>query len=245
MAYQGLEERERRARSSVPLELVLIRHAEPDYGWARQAGPDASDPPLTALGRRQAAALGAHLGVWPMAALHCSPLARARETAAAVGMVQQLEADVVDGLAEIRIGELRAVSQAEVDAYFTAAARRPLRDHWEGFPGGERFRDFHARVTAAFESLLARYGARPQPTDGFSVWTAPARAQTLRIGVVAHGGTNGVVLTHLLGVPPVPWEWIRFETPLAAYSVVGLRAINDEGYVWSLQQFGRRLDVPA
>jgi len=62
----------------------------------------------------------------------------------------------------------------------------------------------------------------------------------LRIGVVAHGGTNSVILTHLLGIPPVPWEWIRFETPLAAYSVVALRAINDQGYIWSLQQFGRR-----
>jgi broad specificity phosphatase PhoE len=243
MAYQGLEERERRARSNVPLELVLVRHAEPDYESLRQTGADTSDPALTALGRRQAAAVARHLKARPMAALHCSPLARAKETAAAIGTAQGLVPSVVDGLAEIRIGELRAVSQAEVDAYFAAAARRPLRDHWEGFPGGEHFRDFHGRVTEAIESVLALYGARPKPIDGFSVWTAPARAQTLRIGVVAHGGTNGVVLTHLLGIPAVPWEWIRFETPLAAYSVVGLRAINDEGYVWSLQQFGRRVET--
>ncbi len=244
MAEQGLEERERRARSNVPLELVLVRHAEPDYESLRRAG-NPSDPALTALGRRQAAAVAKHLRARPLAALHCSPLARARETAAAIGAAQGIAPLVVDGLAEIRIGDLRAVSQADVDAYFARAARRPLRDHWEGFPGGEHFRDFHGRVVPAIESVLARYGAQPKPTDGFSVWTAPARAQTLRIGVVAHGGTNGVVLTHLLGISPVPWEWIRFETPLAAYSVVGLRAINDEGYVWSLQQFGRRVEAAA
>ena len=88
--------------------------------------------------------------------------------------------------------------------------------------------------------MLAHYGVRSQLIDEVAAWSAPARAQTLRIGVVAHGGTNSVILTHLLGIPPVPWEWIRFETPLAAYSVVALRAINDQGYIWSLQQFGRR-----
>jgi 2,3-bisphosphoglycerate-dependent phosphoglycerate mutase len=240
MAYQSLEERESRARSNLPLELVLIRHAEPDYEWARQTG---GDPALTERGRRQATELAAHLTSLPLAVLYSSPLARARETAAAVAARQGLDFSVVDGLAEIRIAELRAVSQAEVDAYFTAASRRPLRDHWQGFPGGEPFRDFHSRVVGALETLLAHYGVRPQPIDGFAVWAAPARAQTLRIGVVAHGGTNGVIVTHLLGIPPVPWEWIRFETPLAAYSVIGLRAVNDEGYIWSLQRFGNRVET--
>ncbi|HVN84215.1 MAG TPA: histidine phosphatase family protein [Candidatus Binatia bacterium] len=237
MANTGLEERERHLRSNLPLEIVLVRHAEPDWTRVLEIG---GDPPLTELGQRQADELAQHLSGLGLAALYSSPLARARQTAAAIGAALELEPTVVNGLAEIRVGELRRVSQAEVDAYFTVAARRPFRDYWDGFPGGEPFRAFHARVTEAMETLLGHYGARPQPTDGFAVWSAPARAQTLRIGVVAHGGTNGVLLTHLLGIPPVPWEWIRFETPLAAYSIIGLRAVNDQGYVWSLQQFGRR-----
>ncbi|MBI4517820.1 MAG: histidine phosphatase family protein [Deltaproteobacteria bacterium] len=237
MAAFSLEERERRARVSVPVELVLVRHAEPDWEWAQRTG---GDPGLTPLGRQQAAEVASDLIQLPLAALYTSPLARAQQTAAAIGAAQQLEPTAVGGLAEIRIGELSTASQAEVDAYFTAAARRPFGDHWEGFPGGEPFRDFHGRVTAALEEILGHYGVRPQPTDGFAVWAAPARAQTLRLGIVAHGGSNGVMLTHLLGIPPVPWEWVRFETPLAAYSVLGLRAVNYQGYVWSLQQFGRR-----
>ena len=242
MTTFSLEERERRGRANLPLEIVLVRHAEPDWERAQRGG---GDPPLTELGRQQARELATHLGALPLAALYCSPLARARETAAAIGGAQQLEATVVDGLAEIRIPELRNVSQAEVDAYFGAAARRPFRDYWEGFPGGESFREFHARVTGALESVLAHYDARPEPTDGFAVWTAPARSYTLRIGIVGHGGTNGVILTHLLGIAPVPWEWIRFETALAAYSVLGLRAINNQGYIWSLQGFGRRVGLPS
>jgi broad specificity phosphatase PhoE len=235
----NLEEREQRGRSGAPLELVVVRHAEPDWDEARRTG---SDPGLSMLGRQQASALAAHLSAIPLSALYCSPLARARETAAAIGGAQQLEPTIVDGLAEIHVPLFSSASQAEVDAYFTTAARRPFREHWDGFPGGEGFREFHVRVTEAVESVLVNYGARPHPTDGFAVWSAPARAHTLRIGIVAHGGTNGVLLTHLLGIAPVPWEWIRFETPLAAYSVLGLRAINDQGYVWSLRRFGRRAD---
>jgi len=233
----SLEERERRGRSDLPLELVLIRHAEPDWETARQQG---ADPGLTALGRRQAAALADHLRQLPLAALYCSPLERARETAAAIAAPQDLTATVVPDLAEIGVPLLTNASQTEVDAYFLAAAKRPFHDHWEGFPGGEPFRAFHRRVTRALGEVFAHYGVQAQVIDGFPAWAAPARAQTLRIGIVAHGGTNGVILTHLLGIPPVPWEWIRFETPLAAYSVVVLRAINDQGYIWSLQQFGRR-----
>jgi len=232
-----LEERERRGRSGLPLELILVRHAEPDWETARQSG---QDPGLTVLGRRQAADLAEHLRRYPLAALYCSPLMRARETAAAIAAVQQLSVNVVPDLAEIGVPRLGNVSQTEVDAYFLAAAKRPFREHWDGYPGGERFRAFHARVTAAVGGVFEHYGVHAQSIDDFAAWSAPARAQTLRIGIVGHGGTNGVILTHLLGIPPVPWEWIRFETPLAAYSVVGLRAINDQGYIWSLQQFGRR-----
>jgi len=235
----SLEERERRGRSDLPLELVLVRHAEPDWETARRSG---ADPGLTALGRRQAAGLAEHLRRLPLAALYCSPLERARQTAAAIAAPQELTAVVVPDLAEIGVPQLQNASQTDVDAYFLAAAKRPFREHWEGYPGGEPFRAFHTRVTGALGAVLAPYGVQARSVDEFAAWSAPARAQTLRIGLVGHGGTNSVVLTHLLGIPPVPWEWIRFETRLAAYSVVALRAINDQGYIWSLQQFGRRTD---
>ena len=238
----SLEERERRGRSELPLELVLVRHAEPVWTAARQL---CTDPGLTPLGHRQAADVAEHLRQRPLAAIYSSPLARAHETAAAIAASQQLTVTVVHDLSEIDVPVLHNASQTEVDAYFVAAARRPFRDHWEGFPGGEPFRAFHQRVTAAVADVLAHYGVHSQEVDGFPAWSAPPRAQTLRIGIVAHGGTNGVILTHLLGIAPVPWEWVRFETPLAAYSVIALRAINEQGYIWSLQQFGRRPWTPA
>ena len=233
------EQREARARENLPVELVLVRHAEPD--WER-AFETASDPGLTEFGRKQAAQVAEHLKQRPLAALYCSPLVRTRETAAAVGKALILTPEIVENFEEIRVPVLKYASQTAVDAYFAAALRRPLEDHWDGFPGGESFHAFHERVTSGIESVLAHYGVHPSATGNFTVWNSPARGHTLRIGLVGHGGTNSVILAHLLGIAPVPWEWCRFETPLAAISNVALRGVSDEGYVWSLQRFGWRAE---
>jgi broad specificity phosphatase PhoE len=230
------EEREARARYNLPVELVLVRHAEPDWERAKEAG----DPGLTEFGRVQATCLAAHLRQHRIDAIYCSPLQRARETAKVVATVHQLTPLVIDDLEEIRVPALRNLSQVEVDSYFAAAARRKLQDRWNGFPGGESYRNFHERVSSAIESILRHYGIHSRLSEEFTVWRAPERGHALRIAVVAHGGTNAVVLTHLLGIAPVPWEWLRFETALAAVSVVGLRGVTDEAYVWSLQRFGWR-----
>jgi probable phosphoglycerate mutase len=208
------EQREARSRENVPLELVLVRHAEPDLERKKESG----DPALTELGRVQAARAAANLRERSIHAIYCSPLRRARETAQIVATIQQLTPQIIDDLEEIRVPALRNLTQSEVDSYFAAAARRTLQDRWNGFPGGESFLDFHARVTSAIESTLANYGIHSRASDEFTVWSAPARGHALRLAVVGHGGTNAVILAHLLGLPPVPWEWLRFETVLAAIS---------------------------
>ena len=48
-----------------------------------------------------------------------------------------------------------------------------------------------------------------------------------------------MILTHLLDIRPVPWEWLRFETGLAAFSILHARPIGPVNYVWSLQSFNR------
>jgi broad specificity phosphatase PhoE len=230
------EQREARLRQNVPFEIVLVRHAEPD--WEREKG----DPGLTELGRVQAARAAAQLRPFSIHAIYCSPLRRARETAQALATTQQLTPQITDDFEEIRVPALRNLTQSEVDSYFAAAARRTLQDRWSGFPGGESYRDFHRRVTSAIDSTLAHYGVHSRVSEEFTVWNAPSRGQTLRIAVIGHGGTNSVILAHLLGVTPVPWEWLRFETVLAAISIVVLRGISDDGHIWSLQRFGWRED---
>src|SRR5262245_38874839 len=99
------------------MELLLVRHARPERVEGA-AGP--ADPPLSPLGRRQAAALAEWLavepGVAPLAAVYTSPLRRAAETAAPLAAALGLTPVAEDALAEydaeandyIPIEELRA-----------------------------------------------------------------------------------------------------------------------------------------
>ena len=53
------------------------------------------------------------------------------------------------------------------------------------------------------------------------------------LAVVAHAGTNGVLLCQLLGLQPVPWEWDRFVTGHA--SITRLESMQmDDGHTFSL-----------
>jgi probable phosphoglycerate mutase len=225
-------EREREARSRRHTTLTLVRHGDPD--WAPNRGPSVEDPGLTPYGVRQAQAVATALARTPVDFLYVSPYRRARETAAPIARATGREARVVDGLAEIGVA-VAGLGQEDVDRYFQAAARRPLAEHWDGWPGAETFRAFHARVTAALGALLAEHGIHGAREHDFTVWSAPEKP--VSIVVVAHGGTNSVLLTHLLDVEPVPWEWLRFESQLAAYSVAEARPLGARGSVWSLQNF--------
>jgi probable phosphoglycerate mutase len=211
----------------------LLRHGEPD--WAPD-GTSVPDPSLTSFGRTQAAAAAARLSAEGIDAIYVSPYRRAQETAAPLVRATGLIPQTLPGLAEISVA-VDGLSQEAADRYFVEASQRPLAEHWEGWPGAETFRDFHARVTAAVEAVLARHGFRPRrdAEHDFTQWDLEAKPA--RVAIVAHGGTNAVALAHLLDVRAVPWEWLRFESELAAFSVLQARPLGPSGYVWSLQNF--------
>jgi probable phosphoglycerate mutase len=52
---------------------------------------------------------------------------------------------------------------------------------------------------------------------------------------VAHAGTNSVVISHLLGLDTVPWEWDRFV--LSHTSVTRIEAMKlGDGYTFCLSK---------
>jgi broad specificity phosphatase PhoE len=224
--------REARARGADHAHVFLLRHGEPD--WSPGGGLSVNDPALTPYGRAQARAAAERLVGQRIDAIYVSPYRRARETAEPLAERSGIEPVVVEGLAEIGVA-LRGLTQEDVDRYFVEATRRPLPEHWTGWPGAEDFRAFHARVTAALADVLGRHGMLSRREHDFTVWHAAAALPNLVI--VAHGGTNAVSLAHLLDLAPVPWEWLRFESELAAFSVLEARALGPAGLVWSLQNF--------
>ena len=228
----GPADNELARRRRAPVDITLLRHGEPD--WAPGGGASVADPGLTDYGAAQARAVAATVAPGRVDAIYVSPLRRAQETAAPLVEATGVAATTIEALAEIDAGA-SGMTQEEIDRYFVEAMRRPLEEHWEGWPAGESFRDFHQRVTAGAAGLLGRHGIRAETMHDFTCWQVPPGP--LSIVVVAHGGTNSVLLTHLLDVRPVPWEWIRFESELASYSVVHARPIGEGGHVWSLQNF--------
>jgi broad specificity phosphatase PhoE len=213
-------------------KITLIRHGDPQ--WLPEGGPSVSDPELTPFGVAQAKATANAIADQAFDALYVSPYLRSQQTAAAVSEAIGLEPVTVDGLAEVGVA-VDGYSGEEVDRYFVAGSKRPLSEHWDGWPGAESFHDFHERVTQSMNEILERHACYFYREHDFTVWELPEKKPS--IAVVAHGGTNAVALTHLLDIRPVPWEWLRFETGLAAYSIVQARRIGPKGYVWSLQNF--------
>ncbi len=227
----GPADNERKRREQSHVVMTLLRHGEPD--WAPE-GRSVANPGLTPYGAAQARAAAAEIARAGVDAIYASPLRRAQETADPLSEATGAPVVTIDGLAEIDPGVV-GMSQEEVDRYFVEAMKRPLKDHWDGWPAGESFTDFHRRVTDALADLLARHAIDSAPAYDFTCWRVPP--EPLSIAVVAHGGTNSVLLAHLLDVRPVPWEWMRFESELASYSVVQARAIGEGENIWSLQNF--------
>lgn len=208
------------------MELVLVRHGEPE--WVRD-GRNVDNPRLTERGRTQAECAAAVLATERFDRVLVSPLDRAAETAAPIAAALGVTPETHPWLAEIANPNWDGTDH-DVDRIFAEARLRPAEQHWDGLPGGESFRDFHTRVVQGLVDTLDRAATR-QTADPLPVWEVDRPDE--RWLVVAHAGTNSVILTHLLGVTPVPWEWERFVTFHASVSRVSALRIGT-GWSFSL-----------
>lgn len=170
--------------------LTLVRHAECALG-GRYVGR--SDPPLSALGRAQAAALGRTLATEPFAAVYSSPLRRALDTARAIARHHGVAVEAMDALAELDFGAWEGLTYDEI------ARRDPDRlARWvEGPesvapPGGETLAALHERALDAVAAIRARH-----PEDA--------------VAVVSHGGPLRAVVCEALGTGPAGHWRVRVD----------------------------------
>jgi len=136
--------------------VLLVRHGlTPTTGIklpGRAPGLHLSDE-----GRLQAEAAAERIGkVAKIAAVYCSPITRARETAQPIGRAVKRALRIERDLADLDIGEWTGMSLKQ-------AARRP---EWETvqrnpssfrFPGGESFPEMQTRMTSALGRIVARH----------------------------------------------------------------------------------------
>jgi broad specificity phosphatase PhoE len=216
------------------MELILVRHGLPD--WA----PDTfarNDPHLSDLGNRQSSRVAAVADRWgPIDEIWMSPMHRARETAAPIAASTGLAPVVHAWAHEIRNPDQWEGSPIdEIKNAWIDANLRPISDLWDGMPGGETFRDFHQRVVIGLEGALAQLGITRLDDGHPHLWNVPDDDQ--RVVLVAHGGTNAVVMGYLLGAAPTPWEWDRFESPHTGVARLSTLSIA-HGRAFSLRVFG-------
>ena len=161
--------------------LFLIRHGRSVWNAEGRIQGHA-DPPLDDMGREQARRLAGRLQGGAMVALYTSPLQRARETADIIGQALGVPVVADERLKEYGIGVVTGLTFEQVAEQYPDVARRltAAEEHLD-IPGEEESPQFRARVVAAFDDILARLADGP-------------------VGVVAHGGTFGDYLNHLIGL---------------------------------------------
>lgn len=216
------------------MELLLVRHAQPE--WVVD-GIGYSDPHLSTLGGDQAEAVGKALATVDFDEIWVSPATRSQETAAAIIPHHDTTVTTQDWALEIQLPD--TWNEVPVDTlrkWFRESRTHDREQWWEasGPHGGETFRAFHERITTGLDEQLAARDITRLP-DEPDLWHVPDD-DTRRIALVTHAGTNSVVLGHLLGVSPQPWEWERFSSAHASITILHNRPIASAD-IFSLRSF--------
>jgi len=158
-----------------------VRHGKTLYNVQRRFTGQ-TDIPLSALGERQAAALGKRLAAEPLAAIAASDLQRARVTAQAITRYHELPVQEDADLREMTFGAWEGSTYDEIMVRDADLVQRWLSDPTiYAPPGGETVIQLRDRVVRALERWQTRC---PETTILWAV----------------HGGVIEVLLCHLLGV---------------------------------------------
>ncbi|MGC9397951.1 MAG: histidine phosphatase family protein [Anaerolineae bacterium] len=164
------------------LRLWLVRHAQSTWN-ADHRLQGKSDPPLTALGRRQAQAVAQRLATLPPVAIYTSPLQRALETARAIGRLTGLTPIADARLQEIGVGVASGKRWEELTQRWPHLDRLTQRGELAlpYIPGVESLEIFGQRVAQSFAEICRRH------EEGDIV-------------IVSHGGVFRAYLAQLMEV---------------------------------------------
>lgn len=206
---------------------MLVRHGQPE--WVRD-GLNVVDPPLTDLGHRQARAVAEALGGEPFDEVLVSPLTRARQTAAPLYDRLSRPEQIDPWLEEIRDPGWHGTPAEKAEQAYREMRERPVDARWDGLLGGEPIRDFTERIRAGATDFLAGRGV-VRIDHELPIWSIAEPGR--RIALVAHAGTNSVLICYLLGLQPTPWEWDRFVLGHTSVSRLEALPVHD-GYTFSL-----------
>lgn len=168
-------------------ELALVRHGQQQVPTSPVFTPaEWVDPPLSAVGRRQAELVGRAFAERPVDVVVSSHLSRALETARAIAAHHDLQPVVLEDLREVETYRDLEDGVSPADALAApfwrgVQERFPAERRWDLVPFGESGAELRHRVVSTIEGLLAIHpGAN--------------------LVVVCHGGVINAYLAHVLGI---------------------------------------------
>jgi probable phosphoglycerate mutase len=162
--------------------ILLARHGETSLSHEDHFC-GSTDVPLSDEGQAQAMALAHALRAVPLAAIYCSPLIRARETAAPTASWHNLEPIVLTDLREMDFGVWEGRARAEILDTDRVTYERWARNQTAHTPAGSEHP--YAVAGRAVPALTSIAKAHPGAY----------------VMVVAHKTLNRILLCHLLGLP--------------------------------------------
>src|SRR5262249_21997511 len=181
------------------LRMILIRHAEPER-QAKGKCYGRFDIGLSDSSRTQLAEKLNSLRNFAAAALYTSPLRRAAESAAIVGLHLRLQPILSPELQEIDFGRFEGLAYDEIQRLYPEEYRLWMERPTEiKFPLGEGFPEMKARVLGFKDFLLNTH-----------------RGQT--VVLVCHGGTNRILLADALGI--LDERIFRIDQSYAAINII-------------------------
>ncbi len=179
------------------MKLIIVRHGDPDY----------SIDSLTPTGWKEAELLSQRLSRLDIKAFYCSPMGRARDTASLTLKAMGREAEIFPWLREFSAWVVRPDSDSAGVAWDWLPqdwTREPIfydKDQWMDHP---LFEAGHVREEAQWvyrelDALLARHGYVREGNN-----YRAEKPNTDTIVFFCHFGLECVLLSHLLGISPMP-----------------------------------------
>ncbi len=178
--------------AAVKRHLILLRHGQTEYNaTSRMQGQ--LDTDLSELGRTQAKTAAAELTQRSPLSVVSSDLARAFDTAVALGDASGLPVSTDARLRETHLGQWQGLTHLDVDVQAPGARLKWRADASIKPPGGESRLDVARRSVPVVEELL----------DQLPEWGADASDRP--VVLVAHGGLIAALTASLLDLPVDRW----------------------------------------
>lgn len=183
------------------MKIIFIRHGDPDY----------VNDTLTEKGKREAELLSERVRKWEVKDFYCSPLGRAKDTAAYSLQKMGREAKVYDWLREFYYPVKDPVTGNDriawdfMPEYWTEQPLLYDKDHWteaEVMQTGSELLQAHKDVCEGIDEILKEHGYERERN-----YYRVTQANEDTIVFFCHLGVSFVMLSHLLGIAaPVLWQ---------------------------------------